>query len=289
MSEGEYKILDTKGQFARAVKDGRTINDVSWTQGRILLSNRRIIIATADGKRTIPLSKIEGLGGRHDPNQNIAAVSSYLSLKIDNDVMLISASDHEEFKHSVYKAVLDQKIAQAKHPAVAGGVVQDTSWEKARLKVEKEAIAAALKSGSFVRLDLNDISGVETEQRTVNGEKKVVIQVSHVEGDDNTSVQTHLTGPKRICMFLQSFLAEGERRSQTNVDLSEADKEVLMALYSGVSPFEIPAFIGMDVDAVEEIFERLVELDILDEVRVRREVTLNSRGRNIASEAMNEQ
>jgi len=287
MSEGEYKILDTKGRFAKAVQDGRSINDVSWTQGRILLSNRRIIVASNDGKRTIPLSKIKGIGGRHDPNQNIAAVSSYLSLKIDNDVMLISASDHEEFQTSVYEAVLDQKIAQAKHPAVAGGVVQDTKWEKARLKVEEDAIAAALKSGSFVRLDLNDISAVETDQRTVNGEKKVVIQVSHVEGD--TSVQTHLTGPKRVCMFLQSFLAEGERRSQTNVDLSEADKEVLMALYSGVSPFEIPAFIGKDVDDVEDIFERLVELDIVDEVRVRREVTLNSRGRNIASEAMNDQ
>ena len=287
MSEGEYKILDTKGRFARAVKDGRAINDVSWTQGRILLSNRRIILASNEGKRTIPLSKIKGLGGRHDPNQKIAAVSSYLSLKVDNNVMLISASDHEEFQTAIYKAVLDQKVAKAKHPAVEGGVVQNTEWEKARIKVEDDAIAAALKSGSFVRLDLDDISGVETDQRTVDGEKKVVIQVSHVEGD--TSVQTHLTGPKRICMFLQSFLAEGERRSKTNVDLSESDKEVLMALYSGVSPFEIPAFIGKDVDDVEDIFERLVELDILDEVRVRREVTLNSRGRNIASEAMNDQ
>jgi len=90
---------------------------------------------------------------------------------------------------------------------VAGGVVQDTPWEKARMKVEEDAIAAALKSGSFVRLDLDDISGVETDQRTVDGEKRVVIQVSHVEGD--TSVETHLTGPKRVCMFLQSFLAEG--------------------------------------------------------------------------------
>ena len=287
MSEGEYKILDTTGRFAQAVKDGRSIKDVSWTQGRILLSNRRIILASNEGKRTIPLSKIQGLGGRHDPNQNIAAVSSYLSLKIENNVMLVSASDHEEFKQSVYKAVLDQKVAKAKHPAVEGGVVQDTKWEKARIKVEEDAIAAALQSGSFVRLDLDDISGVETDQRTVDGEKKVVIQVSHVEGE--TSVQTHLTGPKRVCMFLQSFLAEGERRSQTNVDLSESDKEVLMALYSGVSPFEIPAFIGKDVDTVEETFERLVELDIVDEVRVRREVTLNSRGRNIASEAMNDQ
>jgi len=172
MSEGEYKILDTKGRFAQAVKDGRSINDVSWSQGRILLSNRRIIVASNEGKRTIPLSKIEGLGGRHDPNQNIAAVSSYLSLKVDNDVMLVSASDHEEFQTAVYEAVLDQKIAQAKHPAVAGGVVQDTEWQKARLKVEDDAIAAALKSGEFVRLDLDDISGVEPTSEPSTARRK---------------------------------------------------------------------------------------------------------------------
>ncbi len=90
-------------------------------------------------------------------------------------------------------------------------------------------------------------------------------------------------------MFVQSFLKEGERRSEANVDLDPSEKEVLMALYSGVSPFEIPAFIGQDVDRVEETFEKLIELDIVDEVRTRHEVTLNSRGRNIASEAMNEQ
>lgn len=287
MSEGEYKIADTKGRFAQAVKDGRAINDVSWSQGRILLSNRRIILASNQGKRTISLSDIKGLSGRHDPNQTIAQVSSYLSLKLGNDVMLISAAEHEEFKTALYKAVLDQKVVQAKHPAVAGGVVQDTGWEKARLKVEDDAIAAALESGKFVRLDLDDISSIGNEQRTVQENKQVVIKVSHVEGQ--TSVQTHLTGPKRVCMFLQSFLKEGERRSQTNVDLSESDKEVLMALYSGVSPFEIPSFLGKDVDAVEETFEQLVELDIVEEVRIRREVTLNSRGRNIASEAMNQQ
>jgi len=62
-----------------------------------------------------------------------------------------------------------------------------------------------------------------------------------------------------------------------------------MALYSGVSPFEIPSFLGMEVDGVEETFERLIDLEVVEEVRVRREVALNSRGRNIASEAMNEQ
>jgi hypothetical protein len=62
-----------------------------------------------------------------------------------------------------------------------------------------------------------------------------------------------------------------------------------MALYSGVSSFEVPEFLDMDPDEVEEIYERLIELDVLQEVRIRREVALKPRGRNIASESMNSQ
>jgi Uncharacterized conserved protein len=287
MSEGEYKIADTKGRFAMAVKDGRQLKNVDWSQGRILLSNRRLILAGNDGKRTIALSDITGLSGRQDANQSIAAASNYLALKLDEDVMLVSAANHDEFKTAFFKSMLDENIVKAKHPAVEGGVVQGTSWEKARLKVEAEAIATALQSGTFVELELEEISEINTEQRSVGGEERTVIQVSHIEGE--TSVETHVTGPNRTCAFVQAFLKEGERRSEANVDLDPSEKEVLMALYSGVSPFEIPAFIGQDVDAVEETFEKLIELDIVDEVRTRHEVTLNSRGRNIASEAMNEQ
>jgi len=45
----------------------------------------------------------------------------------------------------------------------------------------------------------------------------------------------------------------------------------------------------LDPDDVEEIYEQLVELDVLQEVRIRREVALKPRGRNIASESMNSQ
>ncbi|ERH03025.1 MAG: hypothetical protein J07HN6_00346 [Halonotius sp. J07HN6] len=287
MSEGEYKIVDTKGRFTMAVKGGRQLNDVSWSEGRILLSNRRLILAGNDGKKTLALSDITGLGGREDASTAIASVSDYLSLRLGDDVMLVAASDHEEFKTGFFKAILDENIVKVKHPAVEGGVVTDESWEKARLKVEQESIATALESGKFVELELEEISEINTERQDMGGNERLVVQVSHVDGQ--TSVETHITGKERDCQFTKSFLREGERRSEANVELDESEKEVLMALYSGVSPFEIPAFVGQDVEDVEETFERLVELDIVDEVRTRREVTLNSRGRNIASEAMNEQ
>ncbi|MFC4356856.1 CheF family chemotaxis protein [Halobium salinum] len=288
MSE-EYKISDVRGRFMQPVKEGRRLNDPSWTNGRIVLSNKRLVLAGNGGKRTVPLSKVEGLGGRHDASQAVARVSGYTSLPFDGgeNVVLVATEDHDTLEGDLYRAFLDQEVVYAKHPAVAGGVVQDSVWEQARVKVGDDSLDVATKSGAFVQLDLDDIGGISTGERTVEGEMRGVIEAEHTEGE--TSVQTHLSGTERQCRFLAAYLQKGAERSKANVDLDESDREVLMALYSGVSPFEIPNFLGMDTDRVESIFERLIELDVLEEVRVRREVSLKPRGRNIASEAMNDQ
>jgi hypothetical protein len=73
------------------------------------------------------------------------------------------------------------------------------------------------------------------------------------------------------------------------LDLSKTDKQVLTALYSGVSPFDIPSFLGLDVEEVEELYVRLIDHDVLNEVRIRHEVTLNARGRSIASDVISDQ
>jgi helix-turn-helix protein len=81
---------------------------------------------------------------------------------------------------------------------------------------------------------------------------------------------------------------EREKRAE-DLDVTDRERQVLVALYSGVSPFEVPDFVGMDVEAAEETFDSLVEKGVLSEKRVRREVKLKARGRNIASEVIADQ
>lgn len=284
----EYKVADTRGRFTQAVKNGRKVNDVSWTNGRIVLSNRRVVLVGNEGKRTIALSEVEGIGGRYDASQDVARVSNYVSLRLGEEVFLLTSDDHEAFRTDLYRAFLDRRVVYARHPAVAGGVVQDTEWEQARVKVEADGISVAQQSGAFVRLELDDIGTLEEAERTVVDEKRTVIEAEHTD-EDGTSVRTYLSGEPWHVAVIKSYLGQGQKQTQGSIELSEAEREVLMALYSGVSSFEVPNFLGMEVDRVEETFERLVELDVLEEVRTRREVNLLPRGRNIASEAMNEQ
>jgi helix-turn-helix protein len=289
MSESEYKVADGPGKFLQAVKDGRRLKDADWTNGRILLSNKRVVLAGNDGKRTLPLSKVASLSGRYDVNQTVAKVSDYVTIQMQNEsVLLLSLGEKtEEFENKLYGALLDQTEMLVKHPAVQGGVVQDESFERARIKVDDDQLNVALSNGEFVPVELDDVGSAEAASLEVQGEKSPVLKVEHTV--DETSVQTYFSSDSHTCSILESLLSKEARKSQGSVELSETEKRVLMALYSGVSSFEIPDFLGMDVDEVESIFERLIEVDVLEEVRKRREVSMKTRGRNIASEAINEE
>lgn len=290
MNGDEYKITDTNGQFTQVIKDGRKLRDVTWTSGRILLSNKRLVLAGNGGKRTIPLGRVREISGRYDVNQMVARVSEYVSVRYDDDVILVStgtAEDETPFEYDCYRALLDQRVVLAKHPAVKGGVIQETDWEKGRVKIAEGALDLAISTGAFVEISLDDVGAVSMGERTVTGKKRVVIEVEHTE--DETSVQTYLSGDNRRTGLLASFLKQNDDEGASNLDLSGVEREILMALYSGVSPFDIPDFLGKEVEAVEGAFERLIDLDVLEEVRIRRDVSLTARGRNVASEAINEQ
>lgn len=287
MSEGEQRIADTQGRFAQPVRNGKSLDDAGWTSGRILLSNKRLILAGGNGKRSLSLSDVTDIGGRYDVNQTIASVSGYASLRLkDDDVILIAAAEDGHFERDLFAALLNQTIVLIRHPAVKGGVVQDAEWEKARIKVANGTLDVATQDGEFLDIDLDDVGTIDVEERTVREKPRPVIEVEHTVGD--ASVQTYFSGPERKCTFLEALFERAQDRNDAELDLDEKEKEVLMALYSGVSPFEIPDFTGLDVETVEETFERLIELEVLDEVRKRREVALTTRGRNIASEAISD-
>jgi hypothetical protein len=287
MSEGEQKLADQRGRFAQVVKDGRKVPDVEWVSGRILLSTKRLVLVSNEGKRTIPLSSIQTIKGRQDASQPLAQVSSYISLQMGGDVTLVSPQNHEAFEQTLYSAILDQQVILAKHPAVKGGVVQDTGWEKGRLKIDDGEVDLAIASGQFVEIDIDDVGTVEQHEQEVMGETRPVVEAEHTQ--EATAVQTNISGNPQHVQVLASLLRKGEQKNTTDVDLSDRENEVLMALYSGVSPFQIPEFVGMDVETVEETFDQLIEQGILEEQRVRREVQLKARGRHIASEAMGEE
>jgi helix-turn-helix protein len=286
---GEHALVDTKGKFVQVVKDGRKQNDIEWLPGRILLSNKRLVLATNEGKRTIPLSKLTSVTVSQ-MNQPLAQVEGYVKLQAGRDAWLVSPQDSETFEEELYKTLLDQIVVLVKHPALKGGVVTEATWEKARFKIDEEqedTVNIAISSGTFVELDIDDVGTVVQKQKEIRGKERPLLEVEHTI--DGTSVETHISGSPRHVSLIDGLVRQGEQRNAADVDLSPEETQVLMALYSGISPFKIPDFVDMDIDEVEAVYDRLMEADILEPVRTRREVQLEARGRSIAGDAIADQ
>jgi helix-turn-helix protein len=286
MSDTEAKIEDTQGRYMRAVQAGQDLTDATWDQCRVVLTNQRIVLI-GDEKLSIPLEDIDQMGERYDVNQEAASESNYSTLYVGDDVILLTTPDHETFVTNFYRAILDNAIIYVQHPAVRGGVVQNAEWQRGRLKVTTDAVRMILEDGQKFSIDRDDIGELETDERTVADQQRAVIEVEHTD-DEGASVETHLSGQEHHISVLKQLLEEGAERNRADLDLDPVERRVIMALYSGVSPFAISEFVGIDVEKVEEIYDRLIELDVIEVVRERKEVALTAQGRRVAGEAMGE-
>ncbi|MFB6179129.1 MAG: CheF family chemotaxis protein [Halorientalis sp.] len=286
MSDSEKKVTDVQGRYMRAVASGHQRDDATWQSCRIVLTTERLVLIS-EGKTTIPLDDVDEIGQRYDVNQRAASVASYLGLDLGDDVVLVSAAEHDQFETDFYHACLNGEILYVDHPAVEGGVVQGTDWTKARIRITDDDIRFALADGDRVVVERDDIGEVQEDERQAAGEERRVIEVEHSQ--EEISVETHITGEEYDLSVLWQVLEEGVERNRADLDLGPVEEQVVMALHSGVSPFDIPEFVGSEVEEIEAIYDRLIELDVIEVVRERTEVEMTARGRSVAGETMGEQ
>ncbi|OKY77754.1 MAG: Chemotaxis system protein containing CheF-like and HTH domain, archaellum-associated [Candidatus Methanohalarchaeum thermophilum] len=190
----------------------------------------------------------------------------------------------------MFKLLVNNKISYVKHPVKKDGVMQDVSWEKAKLKIKNNPnnseIAMVDKEGNLIEVKVDKVQDIKKEAKKFKNESKVSLELEH-SNEQGTTVVTYLYAPKATLSAIYNFINKGfEKKVDSTIDLNETEKEIIMALYSGVSPFDIPEFIGAEVEEVEEVYKKLIEVDALKEIRKRREVELTTRGRNLASKTM---
>jgi len=289
MSEGEQKLVDTAGDYLYAVRNGEPLEDPDWRSCRIVLTNERLVLATGNGKQALHHSKITVLDGEESVLPDQFREEAATPLRIGDNVVLVDAQQFDDFEREYCRAALHDEVILAKYAAVVGGVVQaEPEWSKARFRLDDDRISFGLPGGETVSFPIDDVGRVETAVEQVMGESRRVVQVEHTDEEDR-SVETHFSGVEWHSRALSSLLRTVIEERKEEYELSSIENQVLMALYSGVSPFEMADFVGIEVEEVEEIYGKLLEVGAVDKVRERTEVTLNAQGRNLASEAMNEQ
>lgn len=225
---------------AEAVHDG--LQDDEAARSRVLLSEDRLVLASADGRTAIDLEDVfdvvvtripEELGSFLDQSVLVA----YATAEDRRTVQIRGEHDRiDRFATFLYKAVLRGEGAEIRHAVREGGRVLDPP--RRPVAVEPTPDAITFRRDGEVTIDLEDVTEVVYERREVDGEERPVLSVRHVTDGTATTTEVFHASPHRLNVLARHLRTEYYRAEEVlaEIDLSDRETQALVALYGGVDP-----------------------------------------------------
>lgn len=210
-------------------------------KGRVVLSQRRLVLAAnGEDKATIPLSAIfdiavgqvpDGLGDFFDSTVTIAFERSG-----SRYVAVIEAGDDtiDKFTTVLFKAILNGTEMTVKHPARVGGRVTDEEYTPARLSLQPKRVRFKTAGGN-VDISLSTVTGFDRSTREIGAAATPVLEVRHMDGGQSTLTMAAIDSPRKLSILGRYLRLEyADLTAQLkDIEIGDAEKEVLVALYSG--------------------------------------------------------
>ncbi len=279
----------------------------NWVPCKVVLTYGGIWLMHGSEKTGVPLAAIVGLG-REVPKKLIGNVPEYLSIAYviagkETTVAITGQSAQlKKLKKYIMFLQLNKKPVYILHPAKVGGAIHDNvQWEQGLLNVVWTPAGAAdklvvqRKSGN-VEIAMGAIEMIQTENQKISGKAQTIanIKFSDAENTYNTFILSGIQNS--LVEYINDYLKESGVISKHNegavggggdAALEGLEDEILVALYSGVSALEVPTFMeGAEVDQVEAVYDKLISQGLVELVRLRKDVKLTAKGRNIVNKKM---
>jgi len=231
---GESAVADFIGRFH--VSTLATDEPVS---GRVVLSQRRLVLAAEDGKTTVPLSAVFDVAVGSVPPELQEFFNDTVTVAYDRgggrEVAVIEGNGEnvDRFRTVLFKALLHRTTVLVQHPARVGGRVVSSNAERARVKLSQGSLRFVQCSDPF-EVDLSMVTHVERDERTLGGQTVPVISFKHVvDGQTTTSFvgvndsrELNILG-RYIRLEYQSVMEE-----LSDVNPTTEEMESLVAIYS---------------------------------------------------------
>ncbi len=304
---GEEKIvtwLDGKILFIESYA-----TQANWVQCKVVLTYGGIWLMYGSNKKGIPLAAIASLGREVPKKQLGTSVTDYIAVTyvLENKETTVAITGQPEQLKKLKKYImflqLNKKPVYVLHPAKVGGVIKDgVAWAQGLLNIvwtpggAADKLVIQRKEGN-VEIQMNNIEMVQIESSNIGGKVQQIANIKHSDGENtyNTfilsgiqnSLVEYINDHLREQGVISSHASDSATDSSSDAAIAETEEEILVALYSGVSALEVPTFMEeMDVDQVEKIYDKLISYGLVELVRLRKDVELTPKGRNMVNKKM---
>ena len=234
--------------------------------GRVVLSQKRIVFASSDGRTSVPLSDVfDVVVGQVPPDlaEYFDDTVAIAYTKLDERRTAILEADAEKvsrFKTVLFKALLGGATVRIKHPARIGGRTTEATARKAKLRLQSGAVVFE-GLDSPLTIDLSTITHFEKTERTINDRTRPALNVQFTEDGQAITSEVVMSSPRRMNLlgrFLRleySDLLEEVR----GIEITDAETELLVAIYSGAGSMNLANVVDQDPSTVTMLLNSLEE------------------------------
>jgi helix-turn-helix protein len=270
MSGDESVIADFVGRFAKNPKGG--IGDEPETV-RVVLSQKRLVIANDDRRITVPISKIvDIILGKAPPNlRDLFDSTITIGYETDDgtvETALIEADEETigKFRTVLFKALLNGSKAKIKHPARVGGRVVDSPIRNAKLSISPERVAFRTKGETF-RIDITDVIAFDRTERAPDGTSRPTLLVRHTDGAEVTMSLISPLSPRRLNLLGRFLRIEyGALLSEVeDIELNESEKRLLVTVYATGGDIDFASVLDGNAAKATNVVNSLKEKGLLEE------------------------
>ena len=236
------------------------------SSGRIVLSQRRLVLAAGDDRVTVPLSSVFDVTVEQVPPQVAGYFNDTVTVAYrDGGARRLAAiegsdDDVDRFVTVLFKVLLTGTTVRLRHPARIGGRVTDAPPSRARLKLSLGSLSFGRESGT-VSVDLDDVIAVEREERDLGDGPRPVVAFRHLADGRAVTSEVGLPSDRETNLlgrYVRLRYAEA-RADLESFEPNEAEMEVLVALYTAGGDVSLPSVVDIDPQQLTMLLNGLAD------------------------------
>lgn len=238
-------------------------------KGRVVLSQKRLVLAANDdNKVTIPLSSVFDIAVGHVPPDLGEFFDSTITVAFErNDnryVAAVEAGDGkiDKFSTVLFKAILNGTEMTVKHPARLGGRVTDAEFAPAKLFLQPKSVRFKT-AGEQIDIGLSTVTEFDRSDRQISGRKRPVLEVRHMQDDQSAMTLAATDSPRKLSILGRYLRLEYSElmNELRDIEITDDEKEILVALYSGAGQqgISLAKIVDKEASKVTMLLNRLEE------------------------------
>jgi helix-turn-helix protein len=264
-----------------------TATHVEPVRGRVVMSKRRIVLATDDDKTTIPLGGVFDVQHETAPGDLARFFEDTVTIAYEgNDGKHVAVVEGggdtvDRFVTLVFKALLHGSSVYAKHPARRGGRVTDQSFTSGKLGLVPDKLA--IKGDTNASIELSTVTHFERVDRELNGANRQLLSVRHMGDTGPITTELALDSGRKMNLLGRYIRLKYTHLKQElgDVALTDEETEALVAIYSSGPDTSLAAVLGVDASRITMLLNDLIDKGLVEDEDG---ITLTSLGRAAVSE-----